>query len=188
MLDAQRSSYSAPTDRATGIIADQTIALDGYATSKDYPDHLRRIRFKDPESVLIRCGSPTVIAAGQLLLGSPPNSVSFSPPAKFAATADVPAPQSFLMQVDPGSGLISRSEPRSTCGPATNLGQAGHWRGPRAPIGGGTRVQVILARSPWSERYRPPPPFTRRSGGRGRQAADDIPRSRSALPVHVLSH
>ena len=30
--------------------ADQTIALDGYATSKDYPVHLRRIRFKDPES------------------------------------------------------------------------------------------------------------------------------------------
>ncbi len=48
-LDAHRV-YSAPTDRATGIIADQTIALDGYATSKDYPDHLRRIRFKDPES------------------------------------------------------------------------------------------------------------------------------------------
>jgi hypothetical protein len=42
--------YSAPTDRATGIIADQTIALDGYATRKDYPDHLRRVRFKDPES------------------------------------------------------------------------------------------------------------------------------------------
>jgi transposase len=48
-LDAHRV-YSAPTDRATGIIADQTIALDGYATSKDYPVHLRRVRFKDPES------------------------------------------------------------------------------------------------------------------------------------------
>src|SRR5712691_8209055 len=48
-LDAHRV-YSASTDRATGIIADQTIALDGYATSKDYPDHLRRVRFKDPES------------------------------------------------------------------------------------------------------------------------------------------
>jgi len=48
-LDAHRV-YSAPTDRATGIIADQTIALDGYATSKDYPDYLRRVRFKDPES------------------------------------------------------------------------------------------------------------------------------------------
>jgi len=48
-LDAHRV-YSASTDRATGIIADQTIALDGYATSEDYPDHLRRVRFKDPES------------------------------------------------------------------------------------------------------------------------------------------
>jgi hypothetical protein len=48
-LDAHRV-YSAPTDRETGIIADQTIALDGNATRKDYPDHLRRVRFKDPES------------------------------------------------------------------------------------------------------------------------------------------
>jgi transposase len=48
-LDAHRV-YSATTDRAAGIIADQTIALDGYATSKQYPVQLRRVRFKDPES------------------------------------------------------------------------------------------------------------------------------------------
>ena len=48
-LDAHRV-YSAPTDRATGIIADQTIALDGYSTSKDYPVHLRRVQFKDAAS------------------------------------------------------------------------------------------------------------------------------------------
>jgi len=48
-LDAHRV-YSAMSDRAAGIIADQTIALDGYATRKEYPVHLRRIRFKDPES------------------------------------------------------------------------------------------------------------------------------------------
>jgi hypothetical protein len=47
-LDAHRV-YSAPTDRAAGIIADQIIALDGFATRKDYPVHLRRVRFKDPE-------------------------------------------------------------------------------------------------------------------------------------------
>jgi hypothetical protein len=41
--------YSAKTDRSTGIICDQTIALDGLYTKQDYPDHLRRIRFKDPE-------------------------------------------------------------------------------------------------------------------------------------------
>jgi Transposase DDE domain len=40
--DAHRV-YSATTDRAAGIIADQTIALDGYATSKEYPVHLRRV-------------------------------------------------------------------------------------------------------------------------------------------------
>ena len=41
--------YSAPTDRTTGVIADQTIALDGLRTSRDYPVHLRRIRFHDAE-------------------------------------------------------------------------------------------------------------------------------------------
>src|ERR1022692_2835130 len=48
-LNAHRV-YSSPTDREAGIIADQTIALDGYATRKDYPVHLRRVRFKDPKS------------------------------------------------------------------------------------------------------------------------------------------
>ncbi|GAB1393410.1 hypothetical protein MASR1M60_15730 [Rhodocyclaceae bacterium] len=42
--------YSALTDRSTGIICDQTIALDGFYTKQDYPAHLRRIRFKDPET------------------------------------------------------------------------------------------------------------------------------------------
>ncbi len=42
--------YSAATDRATGIIADQTITLDGHYTSQDYPVHLRRVRFRDPQT------------------------------------------------------------------------------------------------------------------------------------------
>ncbi len=42
--------YSAQTDRSTGIICDQTISLDGFYTKQDYPDHLRRVRFKDPET------------------------------------------------------------------------------------------------------------------------------------------
>jgi IS4 transposase len=42
--------YSAPTDRTTGIICDQTIALDGHYTSQHYPEHLRRIRFRDAET------------------------------------------------------------------------------------------------------------------------------------------
>ena len=41
--------YSAATDRTTGIICDQSIALDGHYTSKNYPEHLRRIRFRDAE-------------------------------------------------------------------------------------------------------------------------------------------
>ena len=42
--------YSAPTDRSTGIICDQTVSLHGFYTRQDYPELLRRIRFKDPES------------------------------------------------------------------------------------------------------------------------------------------
>ena len=48
-MDAHRV-YSAPTDRASGIIADQTIALDGHYSRQHYPEHLRRIRFKDPDT------------------------------------------------------------------------------------------------------------------------------------------
>ena len=42
--------YSAPVDRSTGLICDQTIVLSGYYAQKDYEDTLRRIRFKDPET------------------------------------------------------------------------------------------------------------------------------------------
>jgi len=42
--------YSAPADREAGVICDQTITLDGYQTQQHYPVHLRRIRFRDPES------------------------------------------------------------------------------------------------------------------------------------------
>jgi hypothetical protein len=48
-LNAHRV-YSAANDRAAGVIADQTIALDGHYTAKDYPIHLRRVRFKDPRT------------------------------------------------------------------------------------------------------------------------------------------
>ena len=48
-MDARRV-YSALTDRSTGVICDQSIALNGYYTARDYPELLRRVRFKDPES------------------------------------------------------------------------------------------------------------------------------------------
>jgi hypothetical protein len=48
-LDAHRV-YSAPVDRTAGVICDQTISLDGYLTRRDYPEHLRRIRFRDAET------------------------------------------------------------------------------------------------------------------------------------------
>jgi len=48
-MDARRV-YSMPTERNTGIICDQRIAMDGFYASQDYPEQLRRIRFKDPET------------------------------------------------------------------------------------------------------------------------------------------
>ncbi len=42
--------YSMKVDRSTGIICDQRIVLDGFYISQDYPEQLRRIRFKDPET------------------------------------------------------------------------------------------------------------------------------------------
>jgi hypothetical protein len=45
-----RRVYSAPTDRAIGIVCDQSISLNGFYVSQEYPQHLRRIRFKDPET------------------------------------------------------------------------------------------------------------------------------------------
>ena len=48
-LDARRL-YSNPADKQRGIVADQTIALNQYRSHRDYPSHLRRIRFRDPET------------------------------------------------------------------------------------------------------------------------------------------
>jgi len=48
-LDARRL-YSASTDRGSGLMCDQTIALNGPLSRHRYPDHLRRIRFRDPDT------------------------------------------------------------------------------------------------------------------------------------------
>ena len=45
-----RRVYSTPVDRSTGMLCDQTVALTGVTSHKDYPEHLRRIRFKDAET------------------------------------------------------------------------------------------------------------------------------------------
>ena len=48
-MDARRV-YSSPTQRDTGVICDQRVMLNGHYSAKAYPEHLRRVRFKDPES------------------------------------------------------------------------------------------------------------------------------------------
>lgn len=44
-----RRLYSRPVDKATGLRCDQTVVLGGFYAARDYPDHLRRIRFFDPD-------------------------------------------------------------------------------------------------------------------------------------------
>jgi hypothetical protein len=45
-----RRVYSAANNRQAGVICDQTVTFTGYAAQRHYPDHLRRIRFKDPKT------------------------------------------------------------------------------------------------------------------------------------------
>ena len=48
-MDARRV-YSAAVDRSTGVVCDQRVKFNAYASVRRYPEHLRRIRFKDAES------------------------------------------------------------------------------------------------------------------------------------------
>ncbi len=63
-MDARRV-YSMPANRKTGIIFDQRIALNDFYISQDYPEQLRRIRFKDPTSAktLVFLTNNTVLPA-----------------------------------------------------------------------------------------------------------------------------
>jgi hypothetical protein len=42
--------YSRPVDKSTGLQCDQTVVLTGFYSQKDYPDKLRRVRYRDPET------------------------------------------------------------------------------------------------------------------------------------------
>ena len=63
-MDARRV-YSSDTERNRGVICDQRIMLNGRRTNKKYPEHLRRIRFRDPDSgkTLVFLTNNTVLPA-----------------------------------------------------------------------------------------------------------------------------
>ena len=42
--------YSRPVDKSTGLQCDQTVVLTGFHSRKGYPDKLRRIRYRDPQT------------------------------------------------------------------------------------------------------------------------------------------
>jgi len=48
-MDARRV-YSLPADRTRGIVCDQRVRLNGFYAGKHYPEHLRRIRYREPET------------------------------------------------------------------------------------------------------------------------------------------
>jgi len=53
-MDARRV-YSHPVDRATGLICDQRVMLNGFYSAKNYPEHLRRIRSRTPRAARLWC-------------------------------------------------------------------------------------------------------------------------------------
>lgn len=54
--------YSRPVDRSTGLICDQIVELTVFYSQKDYPERLRRIRYRDSE------GRPYVFLTNHMLL------------------------------------------------------------------------------------------------------------------------
>jgi IS4 transposase len=49
VMDTRRV-YSCATERNRGVICDQRVMLNGRRSSRKYPEHLRRIRFRDPDT------------------------------------------------------------------------------------------------------------------------------------------
>jgi len=47
---ALRRIYSRQVDKSTGLRCDQTVRLTGYYSKKEYPEHIRRIKFFDQET------------------------------------------------------------------------------------------------------------------------------------------
>ena len=54
--------YSRPVDRATGLLCDQIVEFTGFYSLKDYPERLRRIRYRDAE------GRPYVFLTNHMTL------------------------------------------------------------------------------------------------------------------------
>jgi hypothetical protein len=63
-MDARRV-YSAPSHRSQGVLCNQRVMLNGFYSAKNYPEHLRRIRYKDPVSgkVLVFLTNNTALPA-----------------------------------------------------------------------------------------------------------------------------
>src|SRR5262245_45504371 len=57
-----RRLYSRPIDRSTGVICDQIVEFTVFYSQKDYPERLRRIRFRDSE------GRPYVFLTNHMTL------------------------------------------------------------------------------------------------------------------------
>ena len=45
-----RRLYSGPVEKSEGVLSDQPIVFTGFYAAKEYPEKLRRLRYRDPES------------------------------------------------------------------------------------------------------------------------------------------
>ena len=63
-----RRVYSARVDRSTGLICDQRVMFTGHYPVRYYPEHLRRIKFKDPQTgkTLVFLTNNTVLSAATI--------------------------------------------------------------------------------------------------------------------------
>jgi hypothetical protein len=58
-----RRVYSRPSNKPSGVMSDQLVSLEVFRTHRDYPSHLRRIRFRDPDT-----GKNLIFLTNQLTL------------------------------------------------------------------------------------------------------------------------
>jgi hypothetical protein len=59
-----RRVYSHAVDRSTGLVCDPTVALTGVYTALDYPEHLRYVRYRDPETGINDFTLPVLTVVG----------------------------------------------------------------------------------------------------------------------------
>ncbi len=92
--------YSHPVDRSTGLICDQTVVLTGFYAKKDFETPLRRIRFKESNSIFeSKPSSEPRKTRSSLRSGSRCRSMCSSPSSKSASASRLPSMKRYRSSV-----------------------------------------------------------------------------------------